>query len=195
MELQIGFLEINIRLQMRTRRQIVKTLLRKILKKLRQGSWFPFYYTLWHRTKPDPHTILLESRHGQALESNIYALLKELSKEEYRGYRIVVPAARAHRREYEQKIKNGGLRVDRLVPFGGLSYYHELCRAGFLVNDISFPGRFIKKNGQKMLNVWHGTPLKRMGSVRSWALARQTQRARKTISTRPSKPGMAGRSS
>ena len=141
----------------------MRTLLRKILKKLRQGSWFPFYYTLWHRTKVDPRTVLLESRHGQALESNIYALLKELAKEEYHAFRIVVPVHKKKMGEFRKKIENGGLRVDRLVPFGGLSYYHELCRAGFLINDISFPGRFIKKEEQKMLNVWHGTPLKRMG--------------------------------
>lgn len=43
------------------------------------------------------------------------------------------------------------------------SYYRMLSKAGFLINDSTFPGRFIKKDGQIYLNVWHGTPLKCMG--------------------------------
>lgn len=46
---------------------------------------------------------------------------------------------------------------------GSVAYYHALSRAGYLVNDTSFPGRFIKKEGQIYLNTWHGTPLKKMG--------------------------------
>lgn len=46
---------------------------------------------------------------------------------------------------------------------GSVSYYRALSRAGYLVNDSSFPGRFVKKEGQIYLNTWHGTPLKKMG--------------------------------
>ena len=46
---------------------------------------------------------------------------------------------------------------------GSLSYYKVLSQAGYLVNDTTFPGRFIKKDGQIYLNTWHGTPLKKMG--------------------------------
>ena len=155
---------------------------RKILTKLRRGSWYPFYYTFYTRCRVDPHTILLESRHGKSLESSIYALLKELTKDlsedpaedttkslsGYRAddgarFRIVLCADRAHYGRIRDKLKRAGLSVTRLVRYGSPAYYHELSRAGFLINDISFPGRFVKKPGQKYLNVWHGTPLKKMG--------------------------------
>ena len=49
------------------------------------------------------------------------------------------------------------------MKFGSISYYRMLSRAKYLINDSTFPGRFIKKDGQIYLNVWHGTPLKCMG--------------------------------
>lgn len=55
------------------------------------------------------------------------------------------------------------VKVDHLVKFGSIFYYRMLSKAGFLINDSTFPGRFIKKDGQIYLNVWHGTPLKCMG--------------------------------
>ena len=53
----------------------------KVKKKLRNGSWYPFYNTFYEKNNLDPHMILLESRSGKALESNILSLLKELCQE------------------------------------------------------------------------------------------------------------------
>ena len=47
----------------------------KVKKKLRNGSWYPFYNTFYEKNNLDPHMILLESRSGKALESNILSLL------------------------------------------------------------------------------------------------------------------------
>ena len=135
----------------------------KIMKKLRAGAYFPLYYTFLKRVKVDPKTVLLESRHGLALESSIFALLKELSKSEYDAFRVVVPAKAGKLSEYREKLQEAGLSRAYLVRHGSIRYYLELSRAGALVNDVSFPGRFVKKEGQRILNVWHGTPLKKMG--------------------------------
>ena len=56
----------------------------KVKKKLRNGSWYPFYNTFYEKNNLDPHMILLESRSGKALESNILSLLKELCQELYK---------------------------------------------------------------------------------------------------------------
>ena len=60
----------------------------KVKKKLRNGSWYPFYNTFYEKNNLDPHMILLESRSGKALESNILSLLKEIN--EKLGITIVV---------------------------------------------------------------------------------------------------------
>ena len=45
--------------------------LNKVKKKLKNGSWYPFYNSFYENNSLDPRMILLESRSGGALESNI----------------------------------------------------------------------------------------------------------------------------
>ena len=107
--------------------------------------------------------ILLESRSGKALESNILSLLKELCQEPYRSFTLVLSVHRDSENEIKEKLQKNSIQGVHFVRTGSVAYYHALSRAGYLVNDTSFPGRFIKKEGQIYLNTWHGTPLKKMG--------------------------------
>lgn len=135
----------------------------KVKKKLRSGSWYPFYNTFYEKTSLDPHMILLESRSGKALESNILSILKELTTEPYHQYRLVLSVHRDSENEIKAKLLKNSIQGVHFVRTGSVSYYRALSRAGYLVNDTSFPGRFVKKEGQIYLNTWHGTPLKKMG--------------------------------
>ena len=135
----------------------------KVKKKLKNGSWYPLYNTFYEKTKLKKNMILLESRSGKALESNILAILKELQKDAYREFTLVLSVHRGAEDEIREKLRRSGIRVSRTVRTGSLSYYKALSQAGYLVNDTTFPGRFIKKEGQIYLNTWHGTPLKKMG--------------------------------
>ncbi|MBR2528346.1 MAG: CDP-glycerol glycerophosphotransferase family protein [Blautia sp.] len=135
----------------------------KIRKKLSLGGYYPLYHTLLTRSRISRKTVFLESRRGQGAEGNVFALLKEMQKPEYVGFRLVLAVRRQDKEGLKAKLNHAGIVVDRMVRVGSLSYYRELSRAGYLINDTSFPGRFVKREGQKYLNVWHGTPLKRMG--------------------------------
>lgn len=53
-------------------------------------------------------------------------------------------------------------RVD-FVRRGSGRYWEALSTSGTLVNNSTFPAAFGKRAGQRYLNTWHGTPLKRMG--------------------------------
>ena len=139
------------------------SVLTKIKKKLRSGTWYPLYNTFYEKESVDSKMILLESRSGRGLESNIFALVKELNRPLYREYTIVISYAKGFRDAVEKKLEQYGLKSGMLVQVGSLSYYRCLSRAGILINYSTFPGRFIKKDGQVYLNVWHGTPLKCMG--------------------------------
>lgn len=135
----------------------------KVKKKLKNGTWYPFYNSFYERAAPDSRMILLESRSGKALESNILAILKELQTEPYRSFRLVLSVHADAAEEIAEKLRQYSIHVDKIVRTGSIAYYYALGRAGYLVNDTSFPGRFIKKEGQVYLNTWHGTPLKKMG--------------------------------
>ena len=138
-------------------------LTQKIIRKLKSGTWYPLYNTFYEKTSVDPGEILLVSRSGLALESNILAILQELSLPEYKGFRIVLAVHKNHRDAILRKLNHYHLKPDSIVQTGTLPYYYHLSKAGYLITDTTFPGRYIKKEGQVILNVWHGTPLKKMG--------------------------------
>ena len=137
--------------------------LNKVKKKLKNGSWYPFYNSFYENNSLDPRMILLESRSGGALESNILSLLKELSREPYKNFNLVLSVRKNNESEIKEKLRKNSIQGVSFVHTGSVSYYRTLSRAGYLVNDSSFPGRFVKKEGQIYLNTWHGTPLKKMG--------------------------------
>ena len=134
----------------------------KVKKKLKSGAWYPFYNTFYEKVPVDKKEILLVSRSGLALESNILAILKELNQPEYKEFYKVLAVQKNKKDQIQKKLERYGISVDKFVYTREPSYYYHLAKAGWLINDVTFPGRYIKKNGQTYLNVWHGTPLKRM---------------------------------
>lgn len=135
----------------------------KVKKKLKSGAWYPFYNTFYEKVPVDKKEILLVSRSGLALESNILAILKELNQPEYKEFYKVLAVQKNKKEQIQKKLERYGISVDKFVYTREPSYYYHLAKAGWLINDTTFPGRYIKKDGQTYLNVWHGTPLKRMG--------------------------------
>lgn len=134
----------------------------KVKKKLKNGTWYPFYNTFYEKIPVDKKEILIISRSGLALESNILAILKELSSPEYQGFRKILAVQKDKKDQIRKKLERYGIKMDGFVYTSMPSYYHHLAKAGWLINDTTFPGRYVKKEGQTILNVWHGTPLKRM---------------------------------
>ncbi len=51
----------------------------------------------------------------------------------------------------------------RSVRYRSAGYYRALATTKYLVNNVTFPPLFDKRDEQVYLNTWHGTPLKRMG--------------------------------
>ncbi|MCQ9368553.1 CDP-glycerol glycerophosphotransferase family protein [Brevibacterium sp. 91QC2O2] len=49
------------------------------------------------------------------------------------------------------------------VPKHSYGYRRALATAHYLVNNATFPGYFIRREGQRYLNTWHGTPYKTLG--------------------------------
>lgn len=135
----------------------------KVKKKLKNGIWYPFYNSFYDKVSVDKKEILLLSRNGLALESNILAILTELSSPEYKDFRKVLAVHKNKKDQVQKKLEHYGLSVDKLLSTELPSYYYHLAKAGWLVTDSTFPGRYVKKEGQTILNVWHGTPLKKMG--------------------------------
>ncbi|HEC1780275.1 TPA: CDP-glycerol glycerophosphotransferase family protein, partial [Campylobacter lari] len=50
-----------------------------------------------------------------------------------------------------------------IIKRGSDLYLKYLASAKYLINNVTFPDYFIRKDGQKYLNTWHGTPIKYLG--------------------------------
>lgn len=109
------------------------------------------------------NTVLLESKNASDLAGNLFQILKELTTEEYADLKVFL----AVRKECEDKIRkltdDCGITGYRTVRYASGKYYRLLATAKYLVEDTTFPDKFIKREDQVYLNTWHGTPWKMMG--------------------------------
>ena len=76
----------------------------KVKKKLKNGTWYPFYNTFYEKIPVDKKEILIVSRSGLALESNILAILKELSAPEYQGFRKILAVQKDKKELIRKKL-------------------------------------------------------------------------------------------
>lgn len=127
------------------------------LKQHRQGM----AYTEYMETLDiDTRTIMYESTHGAAAAGNPLHLCRSVLRDpRLKGFTHVwvinesdaVPAEFKGRPEFIFVPRNSDL------------YLRYLASAGYLINDNTFPPYFIRRDEQKYLNTWHGTPLKTLG--------------------------------
>lgn len=105
-------------------------------------------------------TILYESYGGATVGGNPYAIfMKLLELPEFAGWRHVW--AVQDRAAAPQALRH---RADVLLVTRDSDLYRRyLATASHLINDVTFPPWFIRREGQRYLNPWHGTPLKGLG--------------------------------
>ena len=136
---------------------------KSLVKKLISGKWFPLYHSFFAKKHIRSDIVLLESRGGLSLEGNILRILIELQKSSYKKFKKILVYKKGKKKKIKARLSHYGISDVIMIKYASISYYMYLSIAGYLVNDTSFPGRFVKKKGQIYLNTWHGTPLKRMG--------------------------------
>ena len=110
-------------------------------------------------------TILISGL-GRNVRGSMQYLLNELnSRDEFKDYKIYVRTN--HKRTDEivkGYIEKNGWKRTRTVN-RKLSEKMESCK--YLITESYFPYIWIKKPGQVMIDIWHGTPLKRLGVLKS----------------------------
>jgi len=126
----------------------------------------PVYYTkMYEKLGIKPMDILFESKHGEDVAGNIFAMLKELMQEQYKDYNIYLAMQKEYMEQYVKLLEKYGINRVTMIDIRSRVYLKALASCKYLVTDTSFPTYFIKKQGQVYLNTWHGTPLKAMGRI------------------------------
>ncbi|MBE6475775.1 MAG: glycosyltransferase [Actinomyces succiniciruminis] len=110
----------------------------------------------------DDKTILYEVGHGSSISCNPRAIFHAaLSSERTRNYTHVWVINDDTSLPADVLGLSNVVLVRRETPL----YFRYLATAKYLVNNTSFGSYFVRRDEQKYLNTWHGTPLKAMGKA------------------------------
>lgn len=107
-----------------------------------------------------PRTILYETFHGASVSCSPYAIcLHLLSLPEFADYTHIWTVTD------HTRIPDSLRGLDNVVFVKRYSdgYMRALATAGHLLSNVSFAQFFCRREGQKYLNTWHGTPIKYLG--------------------------------
>lgn len=108
----------------------------------------------------DENTILVVGL-GVNVRGNMQYILNELNtNERYKHFKIFVRTKPKTDDIVKQYIKQNHWTRTKTVVKG---YNKKLESCKYLITESYFPYAWIKKEGQVMINLWHGTPLKRLG--------------------------------
>lgn len=104
------------------------------------------------------NTFLLEGFNGNKLSGSLVYIAKELGENPQNKVFISNKNIEKTKKLCERyNIKATYLKTS------SKKYYTYLLAAEYIVIDTTTPRFYIKQNGQKLINSWHGTPLKAMG--------------------------------
>ena len=108
-------------------------------------------------------TIVWESFSGNGALCNPEAIFRRMIDDpKYQKYRHTwVLSSKASDSRFRDEFKDNS-RVS-FVKHKTREYYEVLETSEYLFNNATFPTEYIKRAEQTYVNVWHGTPLKKMG--------------------------------
>lgn len=110
----------------------------------------------------DQNAVFYESFHGQGALCNPEAIFRYLISSPEYGHLHHFWSLRDEEVGPEFRKEFAGNPRVIFLETGSESYFRQLEHSKYLINNSTFPPRFIKRSGQIYLNTWHGTPLKKM---------------------------------
>ena len=115
------------------------------------------------KTKINKKLIMYMSYGGRGVTDSPYAFfLYFLNNEQYSDYHHVWVLDSL--KNYESVIHDyKAYNNVEFVELNSDAYIKCLSTAKYLINNVTFPSYFCKRDGQVYINTWHGTPLKNMG--------------------------------
>lgn len=104
---------------------------------------------------------------GKNVRGSMQYILNELNHNDaFKDFHIYVKTAKDTEEIVKTYIRqNGWSRTEAVTPD---SVYMELIEtAQFLLTEVYLTAAWVKKEGQMYINIWHGTPLKKLGLAKN----------------------------
>lgn len=133
--------------------------MQKIGKQLTKTEITRMYIRLYETEKIQKGTFLFESFMGRNMVGDPLGILTHVLEENLaeKIYCVMM--------DEDYTVTNKLLQDDRIIMVRreSLEYFSALATVETLINNVTFPPEFIKKEGQVYINTWHGTPYKTLG--------------------------------
>jgi hypothetical protein len=85
------------------------------------------YYTrMYEKLRVNQKDILFESKHGEDVAGNIFALLQELAGEPYKEYRALLAMEKDNMQQYQELLENYGLTKVTMIDIRSKAYAKAL---------------------------------------------------------------------
>ncbi|MFM5071082.1 CDP-glycerol glycerophosphotransferase family protein [Aeromonas veronii] len=118
------------------------------------------YIEYYNRLKIIDNAVLFESFHGASVSCNPLAIYQHMnSRAEFKSFVFIWVLNKGVKVPESIRRKHNVIVVHR----GSDLYLRYLASAKYLINNVTFPEYYIRKEGQVYLNTWHGTPIKYLG--------------------------------
>lgn len=118
------------------------------------------YLEYYNRLTIRDNIVMLESFHGASVSCNPFAIYQHMiSRPEFKSFIFVWAIKEGVKTPEIIRRKQNVIVVVRDSDL----YKRYLASAKYLINNVTFPEYFIRKDGQIYLNTWHGTPIKYLG--------------------------------
>lgn len=121
-------------------------------------------YDAYYKLPVRDDLVCVESRNGRDIAGNILRLALEIRRRYGDKYEICTAAVPGRMDHVRRILRSCGLGDVRIYEYDSKDHIRALETAGYLINDTTFPFRYVKRDGQIYLNTWHGTPYKKMGN-------------------------------
>lgn len=125
----------------------------------------------------DPSLVVVEGLGKQPRGNSLY-IVQEFQKTEYCGFRIAFSVTKDTRAYTESVFAERGFDNVKCVIAGSDEYKHAVFSAAVLFNEVDFPNWWIKKPHQTYINIWHGTPLKKLGLAKNGIIHKDANASR-----------------
>ncbi|MDO5292794.1 MAG: glycosyltransferase [bacterium] len=121
------------------------------------------YAEYLEKTKIQPTVILYEAYHGRGMLGNPYALFQAFFRRpDFYDYVHIWVVENLEESEYFISAYEPYKNVV-FVERESEEYIKALACSKYLINNVTFPTYFVKREGQVYLNTWHGIPIKNLG--------------------------------
>lgn len=123
-----------------------------------------YYLKYFKEDSLKDNNIFIEPQQGRTINGNMFYIIKELSSNDmYSQHNIYVAIKEKEINTANKILEKNKINNVKIVEHLSKEYYKLLASSKYLITDTSFLPFFIKKEGQVILNTWHGTPLKCLG--------------------------------